>query len=476
MGASASCSRSAHARRPLVVRLRRHPLGRGDLPRPGRARRRPLARRADPRALHGAPRASRPAARLGRRQAQRDRPSCSSRSPPRRRRSCSTLLGVEDDELRAKVIAAAEGNPLFVEEMLALVERLARRRGRRAADDPGAARRAARPARSKRAERARVRLRRGADLPPRRRAGARSGRGRSCRSGSSRSCARSSFARTSRSSPGEDAFRFRHLLIREAAYEALPKATRAELHERFADWLGEHGAGARRAGRDPRRTTWSRPPVTRGARTARRRRWPSAQASGLATAGRRALWRGTAARPAPCSSGRSSSTRPLRLDVHLELDLAQSLQWVDLEKAAAVADGGGRAAPVPPATRPGALLALTVAGLLPLRSTPPIRTSTSWSGSRRLPCRCSSRTHDHAGLVHVWYALGFGVAKLPWPVRETPSTRPSRQCEHARLAGQRRSFLFYLVLALAHGSTAGRRGAAPRRCRPSRRTRTPTTC
>ena len=34
-----------------------------------------------------------------------------------------------------------------------------------------------------------------------------------------------------------DAFRFRHLLIRDAAYQALPKAQRAELHERFADWL-----------------------------------------------------------------------------------------------------------------------------------------------------------------------------------------------------------------------------------------------
>jgi class 3 adenylate cyclase len=36
---------------------------------------------------------------------------------------------------------------------------------------------------------------------------------------------------------GDDAFRFRHLLIRDAAYELLPKAVRAELHERFADWL-----------------------------------------------------------------------------------------------------------------------------------------------------------------------------------------------------------------------------------------------
>ena len=37
--------------------------------------------------------------------------------------------------------------------------------------------------------------------------------------------------------PGEDAFRFRHLLIRDAAYEALAKADRADLHERFARWL-----------------------------------------------------------------------------------------------------------------------------------------------------------------------------------------------------------------------------------------------
>ena len=41
--------------------------------------------------------------------------------------------------------------------------------------------------------------------------------------------------------PGEDGFRFCHLLIRDAAYDALPKATRAELHERFADWLDHHG-------------------------------------------------------------------------------------------------------------------------------------------------------------------------------------------------------------------------------------------
>ena len=40
---------------------------------------------------------------------------------------------------------------------------------------------------------------------------------------------------------GEDGFRFRHILIRDAAYDALPKATRADLHERMASWLEEEG-------------------------------------------------------------------------------------------------------------------------------------------------------------------------------------------------------------------------------------------
>jgi class 3 adenylate cyclase/tetratricopeptide (TPR) repeat protein len=40
---------------------------------------------------------------------------------------------------------------------------------------------------------------------------------------------------------GEDGFRFRHLLIRDAAYDGLPKAARAGLHERFAAWLEKHG-------------------------------------------------------------------------------------------------------------------------------------------------------------------------------------------------------------------------------------------
>jgi class 3 adenylate cyclase/tetratricopeptide (TPR) repeat protein len=45
---------------------------------------------------------------------------------------------------------------------------------------------------------------------------------------------------------GGEAYRFRHLLIRDAAYDSLPKLERAELHEQFADWL-ERTAGDRLA-------------------------------------------------------------------------------------------------------------------------------------------------------------------------------------------------------------------------------------
>ena len=54
---------------------------------------------------------------------------------------------------------------------------------------------------------------------------------------------RKGLLRRVRSLRGE-AFSFRHVLVREAAYEALPKAQRASLHERYADRLSGDGAEA----------------------------------------------------------------------------------------------------------------------------------------------------------------------------------------------------------------------------------------
>jgi class 3 adenylate cyclase/tetratricopeptide (TPR) repeat protein len=55
-----------------------------------------------------------------------------------------------------------------------------------------------------------------------------------------RSLIRKELVRPDRSSlPGEEAYRFRHILLRDAAYDSMPKETRADLHERFASWLVE---------------------------------------------------------------------------------------------------------------------------------------------------------------------------------------------------------------------------------------------
>ena len=57
-----------------------------------------------------------------------------------------------------------------------------------------------------------------------------------------RSLIRKELVRTERSMlPGEEAFRFRHILIRDAAYGSIPKERRADLHEGFAAWIGRVG-------------------------------------------------------------------------------------------------------------------------------------------------------------------------------------------------------------------------------------------
>jgi class 3 adenylate cyclase/tetratricopeptide (TPR) repeat protein len=93
---------------------------------------------------------------------------------------------------------------------------------------------------------------------------------------------------------GEDAFTFRHLLIRDAAYDSLPKAERAALHARFADWLIQHGSDLEEldeiAGYHLEQAYRYRAelgPVDEGARA-----MASAASERLQAAGRRALDRG----------------------------------------------------------------------------------------------------------------------------------------------------------------------------------------
>ena len=142
------------------------------------------------------------------------------------------------EELRGRILEAAGGNPLFVEEMLAIAEE----GGEVAVPPTIQALLAARldqldPAERDVLERGAVEgqvFHRGAvlALAPGEQV-----------DGQLIGLVRKDLVRPERALlPDDDAYRFRHLLIRDTAYDALPKATRAELHERFASWLEEHGA------------------------------------------------------------------------------------------------------------------------------------------------------------------------------------------------------------------------------------------
>jgi class 3 adenylate cyclase len=94
---------------------------------------------------------------------------------------------------------------------------------------------------------------------------------------------------------GDQGFQFRHLLVRDAAYDAIPKQTRAELHELFAVWV-ERMAGPRLRELEEivgyhLEQAW-RYRAELGIVDQRNRRLATAAARRLGAAGRRALGRG----------------------------------------------------------------------------------------------------------------------------------------------------------------------------------------
>src|SRR5205823_6673434 len=174
----------------------------------------------------------------------------------------------------------------------------------------------------------------------------------------------------------DDGFRFRHLLIRDAAYDSLPKSVRAELHERFADWLVSHTE-------------------------------------------------------------------------LVELDLAATLFIEDSRRAAEIVEAAAeRAAAEGDAT--GEVFARAMFGYhrFNLNECTPDELETLLL--RALPLL--EREADHAALVYVWevFAVSVKNARQQW----ADSARASRRAlEHARLAGQQRTGLFWIELALGLGPT-----------------------
>jgi len=149
-------------------------------------------------------------------------------------------LGDVPEQLHERIVQVAEGNPLFLEEMLALV----RDSGGGEVEVPPTIQALLAARLDQLAPAERSVLERG------------SVEGRTFHRGAVAALVdgdgsldlhlvalvRKELVRPDRSQlPNDDAYRFRHLLIRDATYDAVPKATRAELHERFADWLERCG-------------------------------------------------------------------------------------------------------------------------------------------------------------------------------------------------------------------------------------------
>jgi class 3 adenylate cyclase/tetratricopeptide (TPR) repeat protein len=141
---------------------------------------------------------------------------------------------------RSRVLEAAEGNPLFVEQLLALRAEAGAADGELVVPPTLRALLAARidrlePADRAVIERAAVEGRRFhraavAQLLP---STVRHGVGARLLA-----LVRKQLIRPDRSDfAGDDGFRFAHMLIRDAAYESTPKELRGEFHERYADWL-----------------------------------------------------------------------------------------------------------------------------------------------------------------------------------------------------------------------------------------------
>jgi tetratricopeptide (TPR) repeat protein len=143
-------------------------------------------------------------------------------------------------DIRGRIVESAEGNPLFVEQMLAHARESGNNGSEVAVPPTIQALLAARVDRLPVAERA-VLERASIEgrlfhtsavaelLPNEHRNGL---------PGSLLGLVRKEFIRPDISLfPGDDGFRFGHILIRDAAYLAIPKELRAELHERLANWL-----------------------------------------------------------------------------------------------------------------------------------------------------------------------------------------------------------------------------------------------
>ena len=241
--------------------------------------------------------------------------------------------------------------------------------------------------------------------------------------------------------PGDDGYRFRHLLIRDAAYDALPKSVRADLHRRFAGWLESHGQdlveleeilGYHLEQAAQYLAELGRPDPALAGEAAGR----------LATAGRLARSRGD--RVAARSLLRRAAALSEHPDVHVIVDLARELGYPReaaelLDGAAERAEHDGNANDAAFARASGAYFWLS-AGKVSVAELERLALTA-------LPLL--EAAGDHALLADLWHVLGNGVYGFRCQFAQLEDAA-EQELRHARLAGQPRRHTG-LALALLKG-------------------------
>jgi class 3 adenylate cyclase/tetratricopeptide (TPR) repeat protein len=353
-------------------------------------------------------------------------------------------LGEVSPELHERIVQVAEGNPLFLEEMLALV----RDSGGTQVEVPPTiqALLAARLDQLDPAERSV--LEHGAVEGRVFHRGAVAALGDADGEVDRRLVAlvRKELVRPDRAQlAGDDAYRFRHLLIRDAAYESLPKAARADLHHRFADWLQEHGQSLveldeilgyhlEQAARYHEELGQSDVELADKA------------ASRLASAGRTADWRGDT-RAARSLFARALAFRK-HLDINLVVDFAYCTFVTDLQTGIDALD---EAADSAEAGRDAAGAALARAAAARLRLETGAASSEELETLARTALPLLEAAGDHAGLARIWAVLASGLLKTRCRDDEVEQAA-EQSLLHAGLAGEKWTDPSGIMLALLAGS------------------------
>ena len=248
----------------------------------------------------------------------------------------------------------------------------------------------------------------------------------------------------------EDDFRFRHILVRDAAYEGIAKELRAKLHERYADWLEAHGREDEIVGYHLEQASEYRAEV--GTVGEGGREIVVRAEERLGTAGRAALRRGDIVGAVNLLS-RATSLPPAASSIRVQLlpDLGEALCAAGQlarahEVLAEAAERAAAAGDVHTGSR--ARLQLT---WLRLETDPNVEVAEVLSEASAA-VTAFDRLHDHGALAHAWHLIAWvhltqgRLSDLAEAVR--------RGTEHARLAGDSLTAEDLTVLALLAAPTS----------------------